>query len=182
MSVYNSSVHPLPPSSSLNMSDQDILSDNGSNVDNFDYEEQEQFNAGYASEESVSSIVAAPSRRRAALDNYKKSDSGYRQITNGLNTKKSLEFYATSHVPGAYIRNAITGIRYDNHKVGHVSEDLYFKASYAGADSSQHVSAMYYDDPEQFERHMSVHLSDATKTAWQLKYNHACAMLNAGAA
>jgi hypothetical protein len=152
------------------------MSDTASETEEFAYEMQSY--AGFASAvSSESSMNAAKKRNRNMLDNYKKSDLGYRQISNGKG-KKKLDYYATSYIPGARIRNAITGGVYENYRVGHIHEDLFFKVSYAGESSSQSISVMYYDDPDQFERHMSVNLSDSTKTAWLGKYERACSILS----
>ncbi len=146
---------------------------------NYDFDTTDEINHAYDEADNISSIASTtPVRRRTRemLDRYKQVDLGYRQISTGRNNSK-LEYYATSYVPGASIRNAITGARYENHRVGHLSEDLHFKVSYAGHDSSQTVSVMFYDDPEQFERHFSTHLSNNSKEEWNAKYNRAYEIL-----
>ena len=156
------------------MSDHDYASDNGSNMDYV-----ENFNNEYMFEESsTGSTDAGNKRTRDMLDRYKQVDSGYRRISTG-NKRKKLEYYATSFIPGASIRNAITGARYEQHRVGQVSEDLYFKVSYVANDSTGNVSTMFYEDPEQYERHMSTKLSDNNKQAWYEKYERAYAILSA---
>lgn len=158
------------------MSDTDNYQDAASDPEEFGYDMQSY--AGFVSSpSSESSTNAAKKRNRNMLDNYKKSDLGYNQVSNGRG-KRKLEYYSTSYIPGARIRNAITGGTYENYKVGHVHEDLFFKVSYAGESSNQSVNVMYYDDPDQFERHMEVNLSDSVKTAWLSKYERACATLS----
>jgi hypothetical protein len=156
------------------MSDHDYASDNGSDMD---YSEN-MVNEYMIDESSIASTDVVRQRKRDILDRYKYVDNGYRQITAGYKRKK-LEYYATSYIPGASIRNAITGARYDQGRVGDISEDLYFKVSYAADDSTGDVSTMFYDDPEQFERHMSTKLSDNSKQAWAKKYERAYATLSA---
>lgn len=156
------------------MSDHDFLSDNESEMDY-----AENINNEYMiAESSVGSTDAVRRRTRDMLDRYKQVDLGFRQISSG-NRRKKLEYYATSYIPGASIRNAITGARYEQHHVGDLSEDLYFKVSYAADYSTGDVSTMFYDDPEQFERHMSTTLSNNTKQSWHEKYERAYAILSA---
>ena len=157
------------------MSDRDYASasDNGSEM-----EFSENINNEYGFEESsIASTDVARQRKRDMLDRYKQVDLGYRQISTG-NRRKKLEYYATSYIPGASIRNAITGARYEGVRVGDMSEDLYFKVAYAADDSTGDISTMFYDDPEQFERHMSTKLSDNNKQAWHAKYKLAFAALS----
>jgi hypothetical protein len=96
------------------------------------------------------------------------ADPGHKRI----GTKKNkLEYFATSNIPGSIIRNAVTGIpEYD--RVGNImSEDQYFKVRYAGNDSGNELDTLYYESPEQCERHMSCRLSTECKQRWKNKYN-----------
>ena len=95
-------------------------------------------------------------------------DPGHKRI----GTKKNkIEYFATSNIPGVIIRNAVTGIpEYD--RVGNaMSEDQYFKVKYAGNDSGNELDTLYYDSPEQCERHMGCRLSTECKQRWKNKYN-----------
>ena len=88
--------------------------------------------------------------------------------------KNKLEYFATSDIPGNTIRNAVTGISEYNMKVGTgMIEDQFYKVKYAGNDSGNSLDTLYYDSPEQFERHMNCRLNTEKKTNWQIKYSQA---------
>ena len=139
-------------------------------------------NAGYiSSDDDVSSVSSVNSRRknqRNMYDMHKRSDSGYRKIQIGRNSKgkkRYVEYYVSSHIPGMCIRDAITGARITHHRIGDAHEDLYFKVAFADNYSTDSISALFYDSPEQYERHMKIVLSQPTKTRWLNKYNDAIA-------
>tara|TARA_B110000444_G_scaffold165954_1_gene155094 strand:+ start:722 stop:1219 length:498 start_codon:yes stop_codon:yes gene_type:complete len=96
------------------------------------------------------------------------ADPGHKRI----GTKKNkLEYFATSLIPGNTIRNAVTGIPEYNKVGSAMSEDQYFKVRYAGNDSGNSPDTLYYDSPEQFERHMNCRLKTDAKQIWKNKYN-----------
>ena len=96
------------------------------------------------------------------------ADPGHKRI----GTKKNkLEYFATSTIPGSLIRNAVTGIPEYDRVGGAMAEDQYFKVRYAGNDSTNNLDTLYYDSPEQCERHMNCRLSTKTKQVWKNKYN-----------
>ena len=103
------------------------------------------------------------------LKDIKTLDKGYHKIKNnnvGFDQKNSknkyIEFY-TSGEAGKRIRNAITGIRY-NEKVGSAQEDLFFKSKIGS-----HSGSLFYDSPEQFEKHMFVTVNSDIKEKWYSK-------------
>jgi hypothetical protein len=96
------------------------------------------------------------------------ADPGHKRI----GTKKNkLEYFASGNIPGNIIRNAVTGIPEYDRVGGAMSEDQYFKVRYAGNDSGNELDTLYYDSPEQFERHMNCRLRTKTKQVWKNKYN-----------
>ena len=138
--------------------------------------------AGYISSDddmsSVSSVNTRRKNQRGMFDSHKKSDPGYRKIQIGRNhkgKKKHVEYYVSSHIPGTCIRDAITGARIQHHRVGQAYEDLYFKVSYADNNSTNSIDTLFYDSPEQYERHLRIPLSSHTKAKWLVKYNDAVA-------
>ena len=145
------------------------------------YDEYDTNNqAGYASsDDDMSSVSSVNSRRktqRTMFDSHKKSDPGYRKIQIGRNQKgkkKYVEYYVSSHIPGTHIRDAITGARIQHHRIGQSCEDLYFKVAYADNNCTSSIDTLFYDSPEQYERHMKINLSQNTKNAWLNKYNNA---------
>ena len=112
----------------------------------------------------------------------KSKHNNYNNIVNNVDSghkiigkkREKLEYYAGSQLPGTSIRNAVTGIREYNMKVGDVNaESQFFKVRYAGLHSTNELDTLYYDSPEQFERHMHCKLTTATKQKWQAQYSAA---------
>jgi len=80
-----------------------------------------------------------------------------------------VEFFETGYSPGLKIRNAITGSYY-NHRTGTFAEHLYFKVidtCYAG----KNPHFLFYESPEQFERHFFCTVSKDVKKKWLERYN-----------
>ena len=70
------------------------------------------------------------------------------------------------------IRNAVSGFRYDGHKVGSKNEHLYFKVKLATGELGSGVEGptLFYDDPEQYENHLFQELSTEVKKNWHNKF------------
>lgn len=108
---------------------------------------------------------------KASRDKYAVLDPGHK-ILGKKSTR--LEYYIGSPVIGTPIRNAVTGIYEYNMKVGNWNaEAQYFKVRYAAANSTNMLDTLYYDSPEQFERHMHSKLNQQTKDKWNRKYTTA---------
>jgi hypothetical protein len=111
------------------------------------------------------------------LQNYidlKKIDKGYGKIKRKLNTtwidgkfykNINIEYYTSKQ----YIRNAITGQRYNNIKIGSIYEDFYFKVKVSNCEFTNEKGILYYDSPEQFEKHQFIILSREVKEMWHNK-------------
>lgn len=115
--------------------------------------------------------VGRMTRKGWKYDEIKMLDSGYHRIVksySGIKTKT--EVYSTSFIPGTMIRDAITGHKYGNYFVGSLNEELFFKVK----DTSGYVGSgsfcLYYDSPEQYERHMKSTVSVNVKKAWTDKF------------
>ena len=116
-------------------------------------------------------------------------DKGYyvvkRKDPASYNAVIDVGFYVTPYTPGATIRNALTGI-YQNYKVGRREEDLFYKVVMAtgeGRDGklSQDPNQLFYDYPEQYERHWGASVSEEAKSAWYEKMRKMEAALAADA-
>ena len=70
------------------------------------------------------------------------------------------------------IRNAVSGFRYEGHKVGSNEEHLYFKVKMATFEFGQGVEGptLFYDDPEQYENHLFETVSQDIKEKWHKKF------------
>ena len=111
-------------------------------------------------------------------DDIKMLDSGYHRIVrshDGIKTK--MEVYSTSFIPGTWIRDAITGHKYPNYRVGSWHEDLFFKVKDTSGYVGKETYCLYYDSPEQYERHMKGTVSDTVKRTWTEKFASAQARL-----
>lgn len=108
----------------------------------------------------------------------KQSDLDYNKLKLVSNNEVSkVELYDTGCVRGAVIRLATSGIR-TRHRVGSMDEELYFKVTYTGirhktAKNENQALFLYYETPEQWERHFKTTCSTNIKTAWNKKYNKA---------
>jgi len=110
---------------------------------------------------------------RKLTDDLKNEDKGYCKIKRmGLNSTNpyamtSIEIYSGSSMPGCAIRNAITGVRFPHYKVGTRDEFMFFKVGIAtGEKGLRGNSTFFFDNPEQYERHMHCKLDTTTKSEW----------------
>ena len=112
------------------------------------------------------------------IQEFKSLDKGYNKIykggvvlgRNGKYKKKKVEFY-TSGDRGTRIRDAITGIYY-NDKVGSFNEDKFFKVSLAtGQCNSKNGSHMlFYKTPQQYMAHFATQLSEDMIHKWEKEF------------
>jgi len=112
--------------------------------------------------------------KKVSLDT-KIDDPGYnciRRVMNGRPVK--IAFYETSTTPNVYIRDAVSGVRCSPYRVGTVDEDLFFSVILAtGETGRRNPSVLFYDNPEQYERHFYTEVSPTTKQAWLNKVSEA---------
>lgn len=112
------------------------------------------------------------------LHERKSTDNGFNYTHRIVDKKKvTIEYYTIDWTPGRSIRNAVTGCYQRHYKIGSSSENLFFKVINA-ADMKREQSAMYFDSPEQYERHFKTTVSPVVKEKWQLKYNKEWAKYN----
>jgi hypothetical protein len=108
-----------------------------------------------------------------ALYNIKKMDKGYHKINRKMNKvwvdgkyykNITIELYSSGE-NGSRIRNAISGYR-TNSKIGSSDEDSFFKVKLVNSKCSGHL---FYDSPEQYEKHQYCLLNSNIKEAWYKK-------------
>lgn len=115
----------------------------------------------------TSSIGSMTKKQRKLYEDSKSLDKGFAKTFVRVNGRKvPVEYYFTNDTPGATIRNAVTGIYETGNRFGKKEEDLFFKTSVPGP-STNHI--LFYDGPDEFERHFFSELSEETKTKWQVK-------------
>lgn len=120
----------------------------------------------------ISSINTEYIKQQKILSEYKKTDKGYNIVKKKIGKEVvKIEFYDTNYTPKTIIRNAVTGSYQRGCLVGSNDENLFFKVSNACAENhNRDPKILFYDDPEQFERHFKVTCSVQTKELWKAKY------------
>ncbi len=109
--------------------------------------------------------------QKKMMDEVKKADKGYSKIYRYSDgKKKTIEIYATDLTPGNRIRGAIGGSYYSNFKVGSKDEDIFYKVALCTAECREN-GAFFFDNPEQYERHMCTTVSQSDKEIWYEKFN-----------
>jgi hypothetical protein len=110
-------------------------------------------------------------RNRKTVTETKVSEEGYCCIHSNKKTptgsKIYIEYYHTKLTPGSLIRNAMTGGYEYGNRVGSANEDLFFKVNRAVGDFKNvdpHI--LYYNSPEQYERHFMTVLPVGVKERW----------------
>ena len=114
-----------------------------------------------------------PQRQRSKVDNFlaetNENDPSFFRIKRKLDgITKPVSFFSAGQ-RGSTIRNAVTGIICKGHLVGTPYEDLYFKISLATGETGQTPNILFYDSPEQYEKHMMCEVSQKTKERWNEK-------------
>jgi hypothetical protein len=134
---------------------------------------------GYVSDDA--SFTSNRQNLKNALTDAQKEDKGFYQLKqrssyNGKNL--TIPVYASGQT-GSTIRNAITGERSYNLKVGSYAEDLFFSSLVSSGHSSlvklgrRDPIVLFFDNPEQYERHMHTKVSNEVKSHWYKRYNQA---------
>ncbi len=135
-----------------------------------------------ASESTVKSehAVAAKRKQRDYMDAYKLNDKSYHKVkrNNAMGVNEKVGIYSTNLTPGTLIRDAITGGITQHHRIGSVYADLYFKVVYATGEFGSETKSMYFDCPEQYERHLNTTISQEVKKKWTNKFAAARKLLN----
>ena len=131
------------------------------------YYEEEQFNPTFNND-----IDEFHNNKNTIID-LKKMDKNFYRINRKINlnwvdgkyyNKVTIEMY----VSNKYIRNAVTGIRYED-KVGSIYEDLYFKTALRNGEIGKEKGLLFYDSPEQFEKHQYMLVDTKVKERWNNK-------------
>jgi len=128
---------------------------------------------GYLDSDSIYSSKSANKRRqRKIIEDIKNIDKHYHKLTRKVNNKDfSIEIYSTNVTPGTMIRDAITGSRYTQYRVGSMNENLFFKVSIATGETGKDGALFFFDSPEQYERHFKniISISQSEKERWTNK-------------
>jgi len=123
-------------------------------------------------ESDYSSVSTNRKKQRKYQDEFKNIDRGYHKIKRNVNFKRTdIEVYSTGHLPGTMIRDAVTGSRYSEYRVGSRNEHLFFKVVIATGEVGVNGGTFFFDSPEQFERHFKnvSNVSQPDKERWTNK-------------
>jgi hypothetical protein len=129
----------------------------------------EQFGPDDAHSETIT-VNSQKNKYRRMWDDAKRADKGFHKIKRKVGHKKvEMEVYSSSTTPGRMIRDAITGVKYSQYRVGSVNEHLFFKVGLATGELGNNGGALFFDSPEQYERHMKTTVSPEIKQKWVQK-------------
>ena len=125
-----------------------------------------------ASESSVTSETSPTKKKqRNYMDAYLLNDKSYHKMTrNGGFADEKVGVYSTGTTPGSSIRDAITGATSPMYRVGSIYEDLFFKVCFATGEFGSEPKTMFFDCPEQYERHLNANVSQLVKDRWTSKF------------
>ena len=107
------------------------------------------------------------------IDDIKSLDLGYNEIyrkvmqNNGNYKTKKIVVYNSGDF-GSQIRDAITG-NYTKDFVGTANEDIYFTLVLATGEVVNKRIVLFFDSPEQCERHLHQKISEKIKETWNNK-------------
>jgi hypothetical protein len=95
-------------------------------------------------------------------------------VTRKIDRRKKTEigYFATYDTPNSKIVNAITGLRYRDEDpklkilVGSIHEDMLFKVRISNGENKNNPVLLFYDSPEQFEKHQYTLINQKTKETW----------------
>ena len=101
------------------------------------------------------------------------SSKNFRLVHRKIGRKKiQCGYFTTSFIPDSKIVNAITGLRYRDedpkckYSVGSMEEDLLFKVCMSNGENGHDPVLLFYDSPEQFEKHQYITLDQSIKEKW----------------
>jgi hypothetical protein len=115
---------------------------------------------------SVSSQKNKIKRALAEANKVSRNYLEYNRIApNGK--KKQIGCY-TSGSQGRLITNAISGEKY-NCRVGSAQEDLFFKVGMSTGEHRPDGVTLFFEKPEDYERHFMTSVSQQDKQRWHLK-------------
>jgi len=136
------------------------------------------YNYGFEAENDTFSFTSNRQKVKNALTEEQKLDKGFFQLMiNAFTTGKAVTIpvYASgSH--GSTIRGAVTGANHTGYIVGTKDEDFFYgvivSSSIVGKGRREPIT-LFFENPEQYERHMHTKVLVADKHKWVAKYTAA---------
>jgi hypothetical protein len=155
-----------PTSNTLDYDDEEL----GSLSDNM---EMQYYNEQYGPDDAHSETITVNSQKkkyRKMWDDAKKVDKGFHKVKRRIGNKLvEIEIYSTSPTPGRMIRDAVTGQKLGEYRVGSLNEHLFFKVKLATGETGADSGLFFFDTPEQYERHMKCEVAQNIKEKWTKK-------------
>jgi hypothetical protein len=128
------------------------------------------------SDDSSSYYFATPSDPNSKAKKY------VRRVNPDTKKSVRVEFFPTNTVPNTIIKHAMTGAfqGYDRRffRAGTKDEDLFFSVILATGELGQNAPTLFYDNPEQYEKHFFAKVPQKIKEKWEVKKNAAIFQLN----
>jgi hypothetical protein len=117
--------------------------------------------------ETVTPSYETKTKVKKIMSDIYQNNKGFHLIKRKAKDGKlhNIEVFS-SGIQGTTIKNAISGSYYYGDKVGSKDEDLYFKVSISTGDFGRDTVALFYDSPEQYERHMYTTVDSEDKKRW----------------
>lgn len=132
------------------------------------YYEEDRFNPVNEDNDPHDDNFSSKKKKNDILSEIKQLDKGFHKLKHCINKtenrKVNIELYVSGSI-GTRIRNAVTGIRY-NYKVGSADEDLFFSVKISTGELASIDGSLFYDNPEQYERHFFTKLNPDMKARW----------------
>jgi hypothetical protein len=119
----------------------------------------------YEAEDDSLVSVSAGGRNKKKDELMKQMDKGFAILHP--KSKNPIAYFHTDTNPGSTIRNAVTGMYESGYKFGSANEDLFFKVGQRSCGSGNHI--LFYDSPEQYEKHFRTTIHDDMKKKWTEK-------------
>lgn len=112
-----------------------------------------------------------------SADPLSKNKKYVRRMNPDTEKNVRVEFFPTSMAPNSAIKNAVSGAYQGTgnrlFRTGTKDEDLFFTVVIATGELGQTPPTLFYDNPEQYERHFFTKLSQETKEDWLYKRDRA---------
>lgn len=139
-------------------------------MDELNNDDIHYYNGQFGQDDNYSDTITVDSKiknNRKMLDDSKKLDKGYHKIKRTINHKKvDIEVYSTTNTPGKMIRDAVTGGKYREFRVGSLNEHQFFKVRWGTGEIGKDGTTLFFDSPEQYERHTKTEVSQSIKEKW----------------
>jgi len=141
------------------------------------YEEEEQYEEeGYYGPDDITIQSGCTFKNKGisgVINNALGTKNGMFTIYRRKEGKRvKIEGFETRNNPNARMINAVTGIPYfdgedrNRYRVGTVDEDELFKVKFLSGENKTGPLLLFYDNPEQYERHQCVIVSTEMKEKW----------------